>query len=77
MKGSNNQASLVPVLFLGMTLIATLGLTGCQVEAGGQTIPSPYYMTDDVQYFPHGAEFKLAQEAAALKAASQEQTPRR
>ena len=24
-------------------------LTGCQVEVAGQTLPSPYYLTDDVQ----------------------------
>ena len=50
-----------------------MGATGCQVDVGGQTLPSPYYMSDDVQYFAPGAEFKLAREAAAMKAASQEQ----
>lgn len=45
-----------------------LGLSGCQVDVGGQTLPSAYYLQDDVQYFPAGPEFKLAKEAAALKA---------
>jgi hypothetical protein len=40
---------------------------------GGQTLPSPYYLKDDVQYFPPGSEFKLAREAAAQKAYSQDQ----
>ncbi len=31
-------------------------------------------MKDDVQYFPPGPEFKLAREAAAMKAYSQDQT---
>ena len=41
--------------------------TGCQVDVGGQTLPSPYYLSDDVQYFAPGPEFKLAREAAAMK----------
>lgn len=46
-----------------------IGGTGCQVTMNGQTLPSPYYLQDDVQYFPAGPEFKLSREAAALKAA--------
>jgi hypothetical protein len=42
-------------------------LTGCQAEYAGQTLPSPYYLTDDVQYYAPGSEFKLAHEAAAMK----------
>lgn len=56
-------------LALGLGLIATACCTGCQVDVGGQTLPSPYYMQDDVQYFPAGPEFKLSREAAALQAA--------
>ncbi|MEO1617803.1 MAG: hypothetical protein AAFV88_18265 [Planctomycetota bacterium] len=43
--------------------------TGCQSTINGQTLPSPYYLQDDVQYFPAGPEFKLSREAAALQAA--------
>ena len=64
------------VLLLGVLMLAGVGLTGCQVDTGGQTLPSPYYMSDDVQYYPPGSEFKLAKEAAAMKAYSQEQTQR-
>ncbi len=49
--------------------------TGCQVEIGGQTLPSPYYQFDDVQYYPPGPEFKLSNEAAALRARSAEIIP--
>ena len=56
------------VLLLIVSLLATLSATGCQVDIGGQTLPSPYYMSDDVQYFPPGHEFKLANEAAAMAA---------
>ncbi|MHB1038322.1 MAG: hypothetical protein ACYC35_13695 [Pirellulales bacterium] len=55
----------------GLGLLAALCATGCQVDVGGQTLPSPYYLTDDIQYFPPGAEFKLAKEAAAMKASAQ------
>lgn len=48
-------------------------MTGCQVSLNGQTLPSPYYLEDDVQYFPSGPEFKLPREAAALKAARAEE----
>ena len=55
----------------GLAAIALLPavtlVTGCQVEMAGQTLPSPYYLTDDVQYYAPGPEFKLAREAAALQ----------
>jgi len=47
-------------------------LTGCQVDVGGQTLPSAYYLQDDIQYFPAGPEFKLSKEAAAQKAYKKE-----
>ena len=50
-----------------------VGATGCQVSLNGQTLPSPYYLEDDVQYFPSGPEFKLSREAAALRAARAEE----
>jgi hypothetical protein len=46
---------------------ALVPLAGCQVEMAGQTLPSPYYLTDDVQYYAPGPEFKLAREAAAIQ----------
>jgi hypothetical protein len=60
-------------MVVGLGLLTALGLTGCQVDIGGQTLPSPYYMSDDVQYFPPGPEFKLSREAAAMRAAREEQ----
>ena len=58
---------------LAAVAIAALGTTGCQVSLNGQTLPSPYYLEDDVQYFPAGPEFLLPREAAALKAAKAEE----
>jgi hypothetical protein len=46
---------------------------GCQVDVGGQTLPSGYYLQDDVQYYAPGPEFKLAKEAAAMKTYKEEQ----
>jgi len=55
-------------LFAGLVALGAIGTTGCQVSVGGQTLPSPYYIYDDVQSFPAGPEFKLSREAAAMKA---------
>ncbi|MEI8316364.1 MAG: hypothetical protein WCH79_00370 [Planctomycetia bacterium] len=60
----------VRAALLGGLALASVGLTGCQVDIGGQTLPSAYYLQDDIQYFPAGPEFKLSKEAAALKAAT-------
>jgi hypothetical protein len=46
---------------------AAMLLAGCQAEYAGQTLPSPYYLTDDIQYYTPGPEFKLAREAAAMQ----------
>ncbi len=62
--------SIFLTLAVGMCLVAT---TGCQVSLNGQTLPSPYYLQDDIQYFPAGPEFKLSREAAALQAARAEE----
>ncbi len=51
----------------GLLILASLAATGCQMDIAGQTLPSGYYLTDDVQYYAPGPEFKLAREAAALK----------
>lgn len=56
------------LVLLASVCLSGLGTLGCQVDVGGQTLPSPYYLTDDVQYFPRGPEFKLQREAAAMKA---------
>lgn len=63
------------VLLAALVLPSLAGLTGCQVDVGGQTLPSPYWLTDDVQYFAPGPEFKLAREAAAMQAAAAEARP--
>ena len=73
MSGSKKRRRPLRLVLAGLGLFAALGSTGCQVDVGGQTLPSPYYIFDDVQYFQPGPEFKLAREAAALKAAHQEE----
>jgi len=60
-----------------MAAVAACSTTGCQSSIGGQTLPSAYYMNDDIQYFPRGPEFKLQNEAAALKEARAEDSARR
>ena len=54
-------------------LVAAAASTGCQVDVAGQTLPSAYYQYDDIQIYPHGPEFKLQNEADAMKAYKAEQ----
>jgi hypothetical protein len=74
MQGSTDRYCFLHAVLIGLALFAAVGLTGCQSDIGGQTLPSPYYMSDDVQYFPHPT-FKLAREAAAQKAAAEQAQP--
>ena len=67
-----NRTQQTPWGLAACLLLPALSLvTGCQVEMAGQTLPSPYYLTDDVQYYAPGPGFKLAREAAALKEQSE------
>ena len=54
-------------LACGLELLVCLGVTGCQVDVGGQTLPSGYYLWDDVQYYAPGPEFLLSREAAVQR----------
>jgi hypothetical protein len=54
-------------LAAALGLFALSALTGCQVDVSGQTLPSPYWHSDDVQYFPAGPEFKLSREVARME----------
>lgn len=70
MRGPQRVHRSLRALLLGTGLLVGLvPAIGCQVSMNGQTLPSPYYLQDDVQYFPPGPEFKLSNEAAALKQA--------
>jgi hypothetical protein len=57
----------------GLVLVATAAiassifLTGCQTTIGGQTLPSPDYLSDDVQYHPAGPEFQFTNKVAAQR----------
>jgi hypothetical protein len=58
---------------LGLILIGGIAPSvGCQSSIAGQTLPSAYYLMDDVQYFPAGSENKIANETAASKKARAE-----
>ena len=48
-------------------LVAALASTGCQVDVAGQTLPSPWYDQDDIQIYREGPEFKLQNEADAMR----------
>ena len=72
MSDSKSRGSSLRIGLASLGLMGVLALTGCQVDVGGQTLPSPFYLTDDVQYFAPGPEFKLAREAAAMEAQAEE-----
>lgn len=48
-------------LVLTAGLLSVAGSTGCTMQArvAGQTLPSPFYLRDDVQFFPAGPEERL------------------
>ena len=58
----SKRFALLGCALLGMTAV------GCQTTVGGQTLPSAYYLNDDVQYFPQGPEFRLSRQVEALEA---------
>lgn len=62
------QSRWIAPLLAGCAGMASVcSMVGCQTAVGGQILPSPYYATDDVQYFPPDNEFKLSREAAAMQ----------
>jgi hypothetical protein len=73
MSGTTTRLRPLRGFLVGLVVAAAaLATTGCQVDMGGQTLPSPWYMKDDIQYFPPGPEFKLQREATAMKKAQEE-----
>ena len=61
------------VLSVVASVASSLLLTGCQTTIGGQTLPSPDYLGDDVQYHPAGAEFQHGNKVAAARKFRREQ----
>jgi hypothetical protein len=61
---SPNHLGRLAVLSCGA--LPLLGI-GCQGSVGGQTLPSAYYLRDDVQYFPAGPEFLLPNQERVLE----------
>jgi hypothetical protein len=68
MRATSNSRKSLGRLLCGLVALAGLGSTGCQVDVGGQTLPSPYWYQDDVQYFPTGPDMKVEREANAQRA---------
>jgi hypothetical protein len=66
---SRMKSRTLSLLLCGASMLAAVASTGCQMSIAGQTLPSAYFLRDDIQYFAKGPEFKLAREAAALKEA--------
>ena len=64
---TKGRRSMLTGIACGLGLLAVMATSGCQVEVGGQTLPSAYWLSDDVQYYAPGPEFLLSKEAAVLK----------
>ena len=47
--------------------LAPLLFSGCQASMAGQTLPSPYYLRDDVQFFPAGPENQFTNQIQAIE----------
>ena len=70
---TNNKPYRLASLAGTAIILAAMSSIGCQATYNGQTLPSPYYMDDDIQYYAPGPKMKLARTAAALKAAHDEE----
>ena len=53
-------------LLVVVGMFVSSGLVGCQTQMGGQTLPSAYFLRDDVQFFPAGPEKQLPRTRQAL-----------
>jgi hypothetical protein len=61
-------------VILGLGLLLG-GVAACRSVTRATTLPDPFEIRDDVQYFPAGTEFKFSREAAAMQAANAETMP--
>ena len=64
---SRTARALSTAAVLAAGAAGSVGLTGCQASMAGQTLPSPYYLRDDVQYFPSGPEFQFPNQVRAIE----------
>jgi len=44
-----------------------MAAVGCQTHMAGQTLPSPYYLRDDVQFYRAGPETQLPNQRRAIE----------
>lgn len=52
----------------GCGMIIVTGLTGCQTNIAGLTLPSGYYLQHRPQYFPPDPDFPLQRELSTQQA---------
>ena len=70
---NSTTASIAGRWFTSLAVLLTLVTTGCQFDVGGQTLPSSYYLQDDIHYATPGSENKLINEHNALLKAKEEE----
>ena len=63
MKFERKKSRLILGIALAAMVVGLLPLfSGCQMVQNGQTLPSPWYLDNEIQYFPSGNEFQYQQE---------------
>jgi len=73
MTGHKQKLAIKTMLLASLMLVSMLpgcilpGYGTAQTSIGGQTLPSAYYLNDDVQFFPAGPEFKLTNTVRAME----------
>ena len=73
MIGHKQKLAYKSLLLASLLLVSTMpgcilpGYGTLQTSIGGQTLPSAYYLDDDVQLFPAGPEFKLTNTVRAME----------
>lgn len=58
-------------LAAGCLVSVGTGLTGCQTQLAGMTLPSGHYLKHRPQYFPPDPSFPLSRELATMQAQNQ------
>lgn len=61
------QSNLAGGMLALVGLLAAGSAAGCQSSVAGQTLPSAYYLRDDVQFFPAGPEEPLYRQKRAIE----------
>ena len=66
-KGSSAGRWVFGGLLVALGVACLSLMSGCQLTQNGQTLPSPWYLDNEIQYFPAGNEFQFQGEVDRIK----------